>query len=314
MFCSSILSPVVVLIRTLIQIARQIVETVCGWVSSTITVIKEVVEEVCSWLPWPFSALCNLVVRLIEVVETVWNWICEEVIRTIFDIIEVVFEYIIYILKWICWVIDWVIRLPNLLLCLTGIRGPRFMGVCVKVLAAADGTEAVPLADVRTMMRDAARILARECNITMVVCNFEVIIRPEYLTTTTCDAGGMFSRFFTWFASRACGCCSTVTVYIVQDIQGARGCAYPGSDWVTVDAAGDGGVVVQEIGHLADLWAHSSDPDNVMTDVAGGTADQLTRAQCCVISSSRFVTITPPCNLFDLASSTIISGIDRSDD
>jgi len=75
------------------------------------------------------------------------------------------------------------------------------------------------------------------------------------------------------------------------------GCAYPGSDWVMVDAEGDGTVVVQEIGHLADLWSHSSDPNNVMTDQSGGTHDQITQFQCCMIRTSRFVKATAPCGL-----------------
>ena len=51
--------------------------------------------------------------------------------------------------------------------------------------------------------------------------------------------------------------------------------------------------MVQEVGHLCDLWAHSSDPNNVMTDQGGGTADQITPNQCCMISTSRFVSATP---------------------
>lgn len=56
---------------------------------------------------------------------------------------------------------------------------------------------------------------------------------------------------------------------------------------MTVDAGGDGKVVVQEIGHLCDLWEHSSDPNNIMTDVGGGTHDQITPWQCCMIRTSR---------------------------
>ena len=122
MFCFAILEPLILIIRTFIQVARQIVRTVCEWVSSTITVIKEVVEKVCDWLPWPLSTICNWVTKLIEVIETVWDWVCEEVIETIFEWIEIITEYIIYILKWVCWVIDWVFRLPGLLLCQLGIR------------------------------------------------------------------------------------------------------------------------------------------------------------------------------------------------
>ena len=66
---------------------------------------------------------------------------------------------------------------------------------------------------------------------------------------------------------------------------------------MTVDADGDGTVVVQEIGHLCDLWSHSSDPNNVMTDQPGGTHDQITDLQCCMIRTSRFVRAMPPCGL-----------------
>ena len=94
--------------------------------------------------------------------------------------------------------------------------------------------------------------------------------------------------------------CSTVTVYFVEDIVSASGCAYPGTNWVTVDAGCDGTVVVQEIGHLADLWRHSDDPDNVMTDQTGGTHDQITENQCCMIRTSRFVRFEPACGLIGL--------------
>jgi len=296
MICMAILSPIVVLVRTIIQIVRDIVRTVCEWVSSVLTTIIEVVEEVCTWLPWPLSELCDWVTKLIEVVETVWEWVCHEVIERVIDWIEIFVEYVIYILKWVCWVIDWIIRAPALLICLLGIEPRRFLGVCVKILADDAGTPAIPLATVQAMLRDAAAIF-RRCNINMIVCNIEIVRKPEFLDSTTCEFSGMFKRFFTWFSANTCGCCSTVTVYFVRDIISASGCAYPGSDWVTVDAAGDGTVVVQEIGHLADLWSHSSDPNNVMTDQGGGTHDQITDFQCCMIRTSRFVKAIPSCGL-----------------
>lgn len=327
MICAAILSPVVVVLRTVIQVARQIVHTVCEWVSSTITTIRTVVEEVCnwvrenicSWLPWPFNRLCEWVNRLVctivtttlQVIETAWNWVCHEVIERILEWVEIFFEYVFYILKWICWAIDWIIRLPELGLCALGVRLPKFMGVCVKILADDAGNPAIPLADVQAMMRDAAAIF-RRCNIRLVICSTEIVIKPEFLDSTVCEFSGMFSRFFSWFSTHACGCCSTVTVYFVRDIVAASGCAYPGSDWVTVDAAGDGTVVVQEIGHLCDLWEHSSDPNNVMTDVGGGTHDQITAWQCCMIRSSRFAKLAPPCDLLSLAADRLTARLKAS--
>ena len=299
MICVAILSPVVVILRTLIQIVREVVRTVCEWVSTVITTVKEVVEKVCTWLPWPLSSLCELVTKLVEVVETVWEWVCREVIERIIDWVEAIVEYVIYILKWVCWLIDWVIRGPALLFCLLGLEPPRFLGVCVKILADRAGTPAISPATVQGMLRDAAAIF-RRCKINMVVCSFEIVRKPEFLDSTTCEFSGMFKSFFTWFSANTCGCCNTVTVYFVRNIVDASGCAYPGSDWITVDASGDGTTVVQEIGHLADLWAHSGDPNNVMTDLPGGTHDQITDFQCCMIRTSRFVRATAPCGLSGL--------------
>lgn len=286
--CTRILTPIIVLLRTIIQIVQQVVRTVCEWVSTVVRTVREVVERVCQWLPWPLSALCRLVTRLIEVIETVWNWVCREVIERILRWVEVLIEYVYYILKWVCWVIDWVGRLPDLLLCLAGFEQTRYLRVCVKILTDGRGTPAVPPADVAGMLRDAAAIF-RRCNIQLIVLSTELVRKEEFLDSTTCEFSGMFSDFFVWFSQRACSCCSAVTVYFVRSIKGASGCAYPGSDWVTVAAKdGDGTTVVQEIGHLADLWAHSSDPNNVMSDQPGGTRDQITRTQCCMIRTSRF--------------------------
>lgn len=294
MICNAVLTPLVLLIRTLVEIIRLVVHTVCGWVSTIITTIKTIVEEICKWLPWPLNKLCDVVTKVIEVVETVWDWVCHEVLDRIVDAIEIVTEYIIYILKWVCWVIDWVTRFPDLILCWLGIEPRRYITICVKVLDDGLGTPAVPIATVQAWLGDAATILDR-CNISLVVCSLEIVSKPEYLDSTTCEFSGMFKRFFTWFSHHSCGCCSTITVYIVRQIKDASGCAFPGTDWVTIAADGDGTVIVQEIGHLADLWSHSSDPDNVMTDQFGGTHDQITSGQCCMYRTARFTTGHPNC-------------------
>jgi hypothetical protein len=288
--CNWVLTPIVILVKTLIQVVREIVRTVCEWVSTIVTTIVEVARKVCSWLPWPLNKVCNWVTDLVEVVETVWSWVCHEVIDRIIEWIEILVEYIIYVLRWVCWVIDWILRAIDLLLCKLGFRGLRCIRVCVKILTDAQGTPAVSVADATAMMRDAAAIFAR-CNMRVVIAGTELVRKEEFLDGTTCDFGGMFSAFWVWFSDRACACCSAVTVYFVRSIVDASGCAYPGTNWVTVAAnGGDGTTVVQEIGHLADLWQHSSDPNNVMTDQPGGTHDQITPGQCCMIRTSRFAT------------------------
>lgn len=297
--CALILAPVITVIRTWVRTVREVVRRVCEWVSTTIRTVRTVVERVCRALPWPLSELCNLVSRVIEVVETVWNFVCREIVERIIRWIEVVLEYVYYVLRWVCWIVDWVRRGPALLLCLLGFRPTRFMRVCVKVLTDADGAPAVPLGRVDGMMRDAAAIFAR-CNIRVILNGPELVRKEEFLDTTRCEFSGMFSDFFVWFSGRACGEASTVTVYFVRGIVDADGCAYPGTNWVTVDGDhGDGTVVVQEIGHLAGLWPHSGDPNNVMTDQPDGTHDQVTAFQCCMIRTSEFTSATGPIEVIE---------------
>lgn len=302
--CARILVPVVVTIRAIVHLITEVVRTVCDWVTSTITVVKEVCEEVCGWLG-PFSFLCDWVCKLVEVVETVTEWVCEEVVERILVAIEVLIEYVFYILQWVCWVIDWVIRLPGLLVCIAGLEPPKVLRVCIKNLAGADGVGVASNDQIDDMLEEAGAILAN-CNIRLVEASRETIRQPRFLTTTTCDVGGMFRRFFTWFSERACQDSCTFTVYIVDDIAGASGCAYPGANWVTVEDTSPGGTMVQELGHLADLWGHTSDPDNVMTDVAGGTADQITSFQCCMIRTSRFACFSDVDRIVEAATGAVL--------
>lgn len=292
MICNAILTPIVLIVRTLIAVLRTIVRTVCGWVSSVITVIKTIVEKICKWLPWPFDKLCDWVAKTIEVLETVWDWVCRNILETIVDIIEIFTEYLIYILKWVCWVVDWVIRFPDLILCWIGIEPRRYITVCVKILADDAGTPAVPLATVDRWLAEAKTFLEK-CDITLVTCGIEIIRKPELLESTTCKFTGIFSRFFTWFSYNSCGCCSSLTIYVVKTIQNDKaGCSYPGTDWLTLDSDADGITIVHEMGHLADMWGHNNDPNNLMHKNAG---PQITPRQCCMIRTARFTLGYPLC-------------------
>ncbi|HEX9135182.1 MAG TPA: hypothetical protein VF844_23080, partial [Ktedonobacteraceae bacterium] len=271
---------------------RDVVRTVCEWVSSTIRTVIKVLEKVCSWLPWPLSELCNWVTKLVEVVQTVWNWVCHNVIDRIISWIEVVLEYIYYILKWVCWIIDWFSRGPELLICLLGFGPAKQINVCIKVLTNEEGKPIRSAEQIEIILRDAATIL-RRCNIKLVVVSNELVRKPEFLTATTCDFSGLFSDSFVWFSANACSCCSAITVYFVDTVAGADGCSYPATNWVKIASGGDGAVMVHEMGHLVDL-THSNDPNNVMYgthDPTKGTHDQITKFQCCMFQTSHFASL-----------------------
>jgi hypothetical protein len=309
--CRLILEPVILIIKTFIQVARDIVRTVCEWVTRTIRTVREVVEKICKSLPWPLSLLCKFVTKVIEVIENITEWVCHEVIDRIFEWVQVVMEYIYYIARWICWIITWItIRWIEYLLCRAGIEISKNIRVCVKVLSenitdkktgAIIIQPAVTNTELNAMLSQASAVF-RQCNINIIVDSIDIIGHPEFLRTTTCDFGNTFSSFWVTFSREACSSKKlfpVITIYVVEKMTNAGGCAFPGTDWIITNNPANsrgglplsaGNTIVQEIGHLCDLFAHSSDPNNVMTDQPGGTSDQLDEHQCCIIRSSRFVT------------------------
>ena len=198
-----------------------------------------------------------------------------------------------YILHWVCWVIDWLARIWVVLACRIGLRPRRFLHACVRILADSDGRSPITIAEARAAIAEANRIYA-QCNVTIVIDDISIITSPDddFLDSTTCEFGGLFSAFFAFFSSNALGEC--VTLYFVENIEGACGCSYPGANWATIatDCDNLGCIVAHEIGHLSDLWGHSDDEDNLMSEACtGGT--NLTEWQCCLIRTNRFTSVLP---------------------
>jgi len=76
---------------------------------------------------------------------------------------------------------------------------------------------------------------------------------------------------------------------------------------VTVEDTSPGSTV-PGAGPLADLWEHTADPNNVMADQGGGTADQLTPWQCCMIRTSRFACFRNLDRFTDVTTAVVFPG------
>lgn len=283
--CQFVLSIIATVVRTVIEIVRTIVETVCGWVKSVITTIVEVVKKVCRWLPWPLSKLCDWVTTLVEVIETVWDWVCEEVVKRIIDYVEAIWIYIEYILTWVCWSVDWIVlKWFDLLICLAGVHGPRCISVCVKITSDADGAPVISQAEVLNRIEQSNAILEK-CNIRLDLES--VTFLDRHIEDVNCSVGGIFTGHFLWFNRNKCYCCNGLTVFYVDSIAGSTdGCSIPPSTWIALEEGSDVGDIVHELGHLSDLFSHHSDPDNVMHETGAGR--NLTSFQCCMIRVSKF--------------------------
>ena len=290
LICQLVLSVISTIVRTIIEIVRTIVETVCSWVKTVITTVKEVVEKVCTWLPWPLNKLCEWVTKVIEVVETVWEWVCEEVILTIIDIVEVIWIYVEYILSWVCWLVDWILfKWLDLLFCRLGVKGQRCIKVCVKITNDTNATPVISQEEV-TARIDRSNEILEDCNVRLELESVEFV--DHQITDFDCSFGGVFTRHFSWFNRNKCYCCSGLTVFYIESIAGSSdGCSIPPSSWIALEAESNTGDIVHELGHLCDLFGHHSDPDNVMHETGAGT--DLTDHQCCMIRVSKFTRACP---------------------
>ncbi|MFA6265104.1 MAG: hypothetical protein WC670_05230 [Pseudolabrys sp.] len=293
MFCMTVLTPVITLVRTLVQIVTTFLQQVCGWVTSVLSTVQQVVSQSCSSWGW-FSWICEAVVTLITVVQTVTNWVCSTVTTVIVTVLTVITEIIIYIATWVCWVIDLVFRVIAMLFCrLIGKPREKYIQVCVQILADDAGTPCRTLQQVDAAIADANTFFA-QCKIRLVKCDVHIVNKPQYLNVNI-SFWKFFPLAFSWFSSTSCGCCSRLTIFFVHGITGAEGFSVPGCDWVLISGVTHAGYdIAHEIGHLADL-PHSSDSNNVMIGSSSVYGTEFTRFQCCMLRSARFTHLYRAC-------------------
>jgi hypothetical protein len=279
-------------IRTIIAIARTIVEVICGWITSVVKTFVEVTKKVCSWLPWPLDQLCEWVTEIIEVVTEVTEWVCEEVISTIIDWVEAIITYVFYIVRWICWVIDWPLRFIDLLFCLLGIHIPRTLHICVKILMDNDGRPATTKNAVDVILARATQLLA-QCSIRLCIDSIEFVRKQDLMKDVECGASQFFSSAFPWFEKHSCkggvlSATKPLTLFFVDSMKDANACTISRTSYIVLTDGANGASVVHEFGHHCDL-SHRDDPQNIMFAEASDTKDQLTDWQCCMMRTSEFV-------------------------
>jgi hypothetical protein len=288
--CTALVFPIYFVLQIFMQVVTQVVQTVCNWVSTVIQVVTQVVSQVCSWLPWPLSTVCNWVTTVLTSFQTVWNMVCNTILQTIIAVVAVLISVILYIVRIVCIVINIIIGIPAFVLCRLGLNAPKRLRICIKVLTDANDQSAVTSAAV---IQNIERLIVayKQCNIEVRILGIERIVKPEYLSSTDSSFTSIFSAWHLWFTQTACGCCSLVTVYVVDEVIGASGLTFWGDSWCRVDAEcnNDDTVMAHEVGHILSLW-HIGDPNNVMYAATSATAHGFTSFQCCLAKRSPFTT------------------------
>ena len=176
------------------------------------------------------------------------------------------------------------------MLCSLGLGRIKCIKVCLIILSDENGNQSISIDDARILI-ETSNTLLKKCDITLSVGEeVTVVTAPDFMRNVPCGLSHLFGRHFRWFSKNVCNCCSGLTVYFVSTVRGARGCSYPGSNWVVVgvDAVEDDATIVHEIGHLAGIFGHSDDSENIMGLFSGVPRTKITRSQCCMIGSASF--------------------------
>lgn len=195
---------------------------------------------------------------------------------------EAPLEYALFLIGWVVWPLDALLRVLN------AAMGPRpgRIRAEVTVLTRRSG-DAAARASALACLRQADGLL-RPMDIELRIVTLDTGPWPEEVPPPMCGLGALTGGFFAWASSRS-SVAPSLTVYFVEDLGALAGCAVPGADWIVVELGTDGTTIVHEIGHLADLWRHTSDPDNVMTDRPGGRHEDVTSVQRAFLRTCRFV-------------------------
>jgi hypothetical protein len=284
MFCHAFLSRILYLLRTLVRVFREIVREVLGVITRALSALAAMTDHVFSALPWPLNKILGLVTRVVEGLAEGFDWLSEEVInRLIEGGTEIAFEYAAYLLNWIAWLLDWSTRWLAILLCKKGILTPMTIPLRVKVLRDNGGGNAMQPDEVYGIIDQANRIL-ESSNLQFVHAgDMEFIQQQRYFNGVEGGLSGFFRRYFSWFSARAEPGC--VTVFVVREMEGGHSCAYPGANWLVIDSKAAGSNLVHAIGHLSDLWRHSTATGDVMSEPSG---PYVLDDQTCMIRTSKF--------------------------
>lgn len=199
-----------------------------------------------------------------------------------------------------------VIKFPELLLTLVGLRFPKKLKLRIVVLRDERGLPLISNEEVIPAFEEARRILARMAGVMVEPAGWRVVTAPHAAPKAALDvhctdgawrddlgqAGDFFrSLMATTTAGTLVGYGAPVTVFIVRSISSHNGCSLgAATDYVTLEAGSVKNtrrLLLHEVAHACGLW-HSKRPNNLM--VPKGPGEELAGWQAAILRTSRHVT------------------------
>ncbi len=203
-------------------------------------------------------------------------------------------------------VLNRVVKLPELLLTLMGIRFTKKLKLRIVILRDERGLPLISNEEATPAFEEARRILSRMAGVTVEPAEWRVVTAPHAAPRAALDvrctdgawrddlgqAGAFFRGLMaTTTAGTLVGYGAPVTVFIVRSISTHNGCSLgAAADYVTVEAKtlkNTRRLVVHEVVHACGLW-HSRRPNNLM--IPKGPGEELSNWQASILRTSRHVT------------------------
>lgn len=199
-----------------------------------------------------------------------------------------------------------IIKLPELILTLMGVRFNKKLRLRIVVLRDERGLPLIRNEDVLPAFEEARRILARTAGVVVEPAGWQVVTAPHAAPRAALDvhctdgawqddlreAGAFYRNLMaTTAAGTLIGYGSPVTVFVVRSISTHNGCSLGvAADYVTVEAKtlkNTRRLLLHEVAHACGLW-HSRHPENLM--VPKGPGEELAGWQAAILRTSRHVT------------------------
>lgn len=227
---------------------------------------------------------------------TVVKWIVTIVLKwavyVVCWIITTLLDLLATIVRILVWLVVRILGLPELALCMTGVRlGTKHLRLDVFVLADEKHNPIVPLPTVEAQVAKAKEVYATECRVTLHATKPMVLTdATDLLQSHKCGVSGWFSPKKGVYNSLSI--MGRLAAIYVRTIPGTSvGCHIPGTDYVLVEQGAPDDTLAHEIGHACDLFRHrNGTPQNLMASASVRTGTKLTRWQECVVRTSRRVT------------------------